>query len=270
MYIPPSANIRLAGFSVSGERGAEQLWHRWRIHRVASQPTLAATAGGPLCAGCSSPLAHLVGVLDGAIPGRLTRPSPLCVCAGTFLRGVLDKVGVEPQVQRIGEFKSAGDQLLRRTMSTPQRQQLSELCACRWQEQHACSADAGTWGGFTSRSPALLPGAHAAARQSARTPPLPPSPPLLTPGHAGEIVEDVYDNFLTSVAAARGKTKEVGHPLAQTAPTAACAAQAGPTQNPEHHPLRQLPTRMPSPARCMCAGCGGAAGRGRVRHGSPG
>lgn len=33
---------------------------------------------------------------------------------GTFLRGVLDKVGVEPQVKRIGKYKSAGDQLLRR------------------------------------------------------------------------------------------------------------------------------------------------------------
>ncbi|KAF8059999.1 hypothetical protein HT031_004937 [Scenedesmus sp. PABB004] len=47
--------------------------------------------------------------------------------AGTFLRGVLDKVGVEPQVQRIGAYKSAGDQLLRREMSDEQRTQLSEL-----------------------------------------------------------------------------------------------------------------------------------------------
>ena len=37
--------------------------------------------------------------------------------AGTFLRGVLDKVGVEPQVRRIGKYKSAGDQLLRSDMS---------------------------------------------------------------------------------------------------------------------------------------------------------
>eukprot|EP00879_Flechtneria_rotunda_P016300 GHRR01017055.1.p1 GENE.GHRR01017055.1~~GHRR01017055.1.p1 ORF type:complete len:674 (+),score=260.41 GHRR01017055.1:690-2711(+) len=47
--------------------------------------------------------------------------------AGTFLRGVLDKVGVEPQVQRIGEYKSAGDQLLRRDMSEAQKEQLGEL-----------------------------------------------------------------------------------------------------------------------------------------------
>lgn len=43
---------------------------------------------------------------------------------GTFLRGVLDKVGVEPQVQRYGKYKSAGDQLLRTDMSEAQREQL--------------------------------------------------------------------------------------------------------------------------------------------------
>lgn len=48
-------------------------------------------------------------------------------CAGQFLRGVLDKVGVEPQVQRIGKFKSAGDQLLRTDMAPEQRQQLQAL-----------------------------------------------------------------------------------------------------------------------------------------------
>ncbi|GBF99919.1 serine protease chloroplastic, partial [Raphidocelis subcapitata] len=47
--------------------------------------------------------------------------------AGTFLRGVLDKVGVEPQVKRIGVYKSAGDQLLRRDMSPEQREQLDAL-----------------------------------------------------------------------------------------------------------------------------------------------
>lgn len=47
--------------------------------------------------------------------------------AGTFLRGVLEKVGVEPEVRRIGKYKSAGDQLLRSDMSEPQREQLSAL-----------------------------------------------------------------------------------------------------------------------------------------------
>lgn len=63
---------------------------------------------------------------------------------------MLDKVGVEPQVQRIGAYKSAGDQLLRRDMSDAQREQL------------------------------------------------------------GELLDDIYENFLDTVAEARGKTREVG------------------------------------------------------------
>lgn len=47
--------------------------------------------------------------------------------AGTFLRGVLEKVGIEPQVKRIGKYKSAGDQLLLKDMSEPQREQLTAL-----------------------------------------------------------------------------------------------------------------------------------------------
>jgi protease-4 len=34
----------------------------------------------------------------------------MAAVGGTFLRGVLDKVGVEPQVQRIGAYKSAGEE----------------------------------------------------------------------------------------------------------------------------------------------------------------
>jgi len=47
--------------------------------------------------------------------------------SGSFLRGALDKVGIEPEVRRIGKFKSAGDQLLRLDMSEAQREQLSTL-----------------------------------------------------------------------------------------------------------------------------------------------
>lgn len=47
--------------------------------------------------------------------------------AGTFLRGALEKVGVEPEVRRIGKYKSAGDQLLREDMSEAQREQLNAL-----------------------------------------------------------------------------------------------------------------------------------------------
>ena len=46
---------------------------------------------------------------------------------GTFLRGTLDKIGIEPEVRRIGNYKSAGDQLLRTDMSEYQREQLTAL-----------------------------------------------------------------------------------------------------------------------------------------------
>jgi protease-4 len=46
---------------------------------------------------------------------------------GSFLRGVLDKIGVEPQVERIGKYKSAGDQLARTTMSDENCEMLTAL-----------------------------------------------------------------------------------------------------------------------------------------------
>lgn len=85
------------------------------------------------------------------VPLSLSLALPLHCTAGTFLRGVLDKVGVEPQVQRIGAYKSAGDQLLRRDMSDAQREQL------------------------------------------------------------GELLDDIYEEFLDTVAEARGKTREVSY-----------------------------------------------------------
>lgn len=47
--------------------------------------------------------------------------------AGTYVRAALDKAGVEPEVRRIGKFKSAGDQLLRSDMSGAQREQLTAI-----------------------------------------------------------------------------------------------------------------------------------------------
>ena len=47
--------------------------------------------------------------------------------SGSFLREAFEKAGVEPEVRRIGKYKSAGDQLLRRDMSEPQREQLTAL-----------------------------------------------------------------------------------------------------------------------------------------------
>ncbi|KAK7281700.1 hypothetical protein RIF29_09910 [Crotalaria pallida] len=45
----------------------------------------------------------------------------------SFLRGVLDNIGIEPQVERIGKYKSAGDQLARRTMSEENCEMLTAL-----------------------------------------------------------------------------------------------------------------------------------------------
>lgn len=47
--------------------------------------------------------------------------------SGSFIRGVLEKIGVDPQVERIGKFKSAGDQLGRKDMSAEQRSVLESL-----------------------------------------------------------------------------------------------------------------------------------------------
>ncbi|CAN6717610.1 unnamed protein product [Malus baccata var. baccata] len=45
----------------------------------------------------------------------------------SFIRGVLEKVGIEPQVERIGKYKSAGDQLARKTMSKENCEMLTAL-----------------------------------------------------------------------------------------------------------------------------------------------
>lgn len=52
--------------------------------------------------------------------------------SGSFLRGVFDKVGIEPEVKRIGKYKSAGDQLLRSDMSEAQKEQLNALLDDVW------------------------------------------------------------------------------------------------------------------------------------------
>uniref|UniRef100_A0A2P2L352 Signal peptide peptidase A 36 kDa type protein n=2 Tax=Rhizophora mucronata TaxID=61149 RepID=A0A2P2L352_RHIMU len=44
-----------------------------------------------------------------------------------FLQGVLEKVGIEPEVQRIGKYKSAGDQLTRKTMSKENCEMLTAI-----------------------------------------------------------------------------------------------------------------------------------------------
>ena len=43
------------------------------------------------------------------------------------MKGVFEKAGIEPQVKRLGKYKSAGDQLARKDMSEPQKEQLTAL-----------------------------------------------------------------------------------------------------------------------------------------------
>ncbi|KAH6824243.1 signal peptide peptidase [Perilla frutescens var. hirtella] len=45
----------------------------------------------------------------------------------SFLGGILEKIGIEPQVQRIGKYKSAGDQLTRKNISDENREMLTAL-----------------------------------------------------------------------------------------------------------------------------------------------
>ncbi|RZC61064.1 hypothetical protein C5167_022830 [Papaver somniferum] len=45
----------------------------------------------------------------------------------SFLGGVFEKVGIEPQVERIGKYKSAGDQLTRKSMSDANCEMLTAL-----------------------------------------------------------------------------------------------------------------------------------------------
>ncbi|GAU35230.1 hypothetical protein TSUD_205060 [Trifolium subterraneum] len=45
----------------------------------------------------------------------------------TFLKGVFDNLGIKPQVERIGIYKSAGDQLTRKTMSEANREEKTAL-----------------------------------------------------------------------------------------------------------------------------------------------
>ena len=47
--------------------------------------------------------------------------------AATFVRGVFDKLGIEPQVQRIGKYKSFGDTFNRTSISEAQREVISSL-----------------------------------------------------------------------------------------------------------------------------------------------
>ena len=93
-YCAPSASFTLRGLAVSGRRSA----HR---HDCCSQEW------------------HLTWTICGS--------KASCLSTGSFVKGVFEKVGIEPQVRRLGKYKSAGDQLSRKDMSEPQREQLTAL-----------------------------------------------------------------------------------------------------------------------------------------------
>lgn len=62
------------------------------------------------------------------IIGPTTQLAPLGFrSANRYVKSALDKVGVEPQVFACGEFKSAGETLVRDSMSPPQRAQLERI-----------------------------------------------------------------------------------------------------------------------------------------------
>lgn len=70
-------------------------------------------------------------------------PACRAILPATSNRSVLNsppQVGVEPEVKRIGKFKSAGDQLLRRDMSDAQREQLTALLDDIYEDFVACVA----------------------------------------------------------------------------------------------------------------------------------
>lgn len=64
----------------------------------------------------------------------------------SFLGGVLEKVGVEPQIQRLGKYKSAGDQLARKSMSKEVCEMLTSLLDNiygNWLETISCTREKG-------------------------------------------------------------------------------------------------------------------------------
>jgi len=64
------------------------------------------------------------------VPGALSVRG--VALAGTFLRGPLEKVGITPDIIRIGAYKSAGDSLLRRDMAPAQAEALGAIVDDVW------------------------------------------------------------------------------------------------------------------------------------------
>ena len=54
-------------------------------------------------------------------------PANLPIDSNSIYIGVLEKVGVQPEVERIGKYKSAGDLISRKDMSEANREMLTAL-----------------------------------------------------------------------------------------------------------------------------------------------
>lgn len=60
----------------------------------------------------------------------------------TFLRGALDKAGVEPQIGQRYEYKNAADRILRKELSEPHREALGRIAESSWEGVIASIAEA--------------------------------------------------------------------------------------------------------------------------------
>jgi protease-4 len=64
--------------------------------------------------------------------------------SATFLRGIFNKIGIEPQVQRIGKYKSFGDTFHRTKIAEAQREVVSSLlteASSHWLQRVAAKVD---------------------------------------------------------------------------------------------------------------------------------
>lgn len=88
------------------------------------------------------------------------------------IRGTFEKVGVEPQVERIGKYKMAGDQLMCKSISQENREMLTTLLDSK-QHHH-----------------------------------LPVQVPFLRGLERFTLLDSIYGNWLENISAAKGKSRE--------------------------------------------------------------
>lgn len=248
IYAPPSASLSLRGMSVAGTflRGA--------LEKVGGQH-LAVEAGAPLSGALYGLMHGLAGRNCPFMRPRTCNHPPNPALPLLLLQR---QVGVEPEVRRIGKYKSAGDQLLREDMSEAQREQLVSVVAyvLGW---WLCEAGlVGSWAG-----------AHVAAQQGwmralvGRLLPAslhlshPPCPTLPLPSlNQTALLDDMYETWVTDVAASLGKTREEVRPgplhhchsCVEPCPAAADGVPGQAACRPPIQPLAPAPSHI-----CRCA-----------------